>query len=74
MDCFEIPLDIDDVKLEAVEFTPTNEIMITVTSTGGRYSVSLLWREDYGCLWLWERDYAASFTDFREADLYSDSA
>jgi transposase len=33
MDRFEIPLDIDDVKIEAVEFTPNNEIIITVTST-----------------------------------------
>jgi transposase len=30
---FEIPLDIEDVKIEQVEFTPNNEIMITVTST-----------------------------------------
>jgi transposase len=33
MDRFEIPLDIEDVKIEAVEFTPHNEIIITVTST-----------------------------------------
>jgi transposase len=33
MDHFEIPLDIEDVKIEQVEFTPTNEIIITVTST-----------------------------------------
>ena len=33
MDRFEIPLDIEDVKIEAVEFTPKNEIIITVTST-----------------------------------------
>jgi transposase len=33
MDRFEIPLDIDDVKIEAVEFTPNNEIFIAVTST-----------------------------------------
>lgn len=33
MDRFEIPLDIEDVKIEAVEFTPTNEIIITVKST-----------------------------------------
>jgi transposase len=33
MDRFEIPLDIEDVKIEAVEFTPNNEIIITVTST-----------------------------------------
>jgi transposase len=30
---FEIPLDIEDVKIEQVAFTPNNEIMITVTST-----------------------------------------
>ena len=30
---FEIPLDIEDVQIEQVEFTPTNEIIITVTST-----------------------------------------
>ena len=30
---FEIPLDIEDVQIEHVEFTPTNEIIITVTST-----------------------------------------
>jgi transposase len=33
MDRFEMPLDIEDVKIEAVEFTPNNEIIITVTST-----------------------------------------
>lgn len=33
MDRFEIPLDIEDVKIEAVEFTPKNGIIITVTST-----------------------------------------
>ena len=33
MDRFEIPLDIEEVKIEAVEFTPHNEIIITVTST-----------------------------------------
>jgi len=33
MDRFEIPLDIEDVKIEAVEFTPNNEIIITVKST-----------------------------------------
>ena len=33
MDRFEIPLDIEDVKIEHVEFTPNNEIIITVTST-----------------------------------------
>jgi transposase len=33
MDRFEIPLDIQDVKIEAVEFTPKNEVIITVTST-----------------------------------------
>ena len=33
MDRFEIPLDIEEVKIEAVEFTPNNEIIITVTST-----------------------------------------
>jgi transposase len=30
---FEIPLDIEDVEIEQVEFTPNNEIIITVTST-----------------------------------------
>ena len=30
---FEIPLAIEDVEIEQVEFTPHNEIMITVTST-----------------------------------------
>ena len=30
---FEIPLDIEDVQIEHVEFTPNNEIIITVTST-----------------------------------------
>ncbi len=29
MDRFEMPLDIEDVKIEAVEFTPNNEIIIT---------------------------------------------
>ena len=29
----EIPLDIEDVEIEQVEFTPNNEIIITVTST-----------------------------------------
>ena len=33
MDRFEIPLDIEEVKIEAVEFTPNDEIIITVTST-----------------------------------------
>ena len=33
MDRFEIPLDIEDVKIERVEFTQDNEIIITVTST-----------------------------------------
>ena len=33
MDRFEMPLDIEDVKIEAVEFTPTNEISITVPRT-----------------------------------------
>ncbi len=33
MNRFEIPLDIEDVKIEAVEFTPNNEIIITVKST-----------------------------------------
>lgn len=33
MDRFEIPLDIEDVKIERVEFTKNNEIIITVTST-----------------------------------------
>ena len=33
MDRFEMPLDIEDVKIEAVEFTPNNEIIITVKST-----------------------------------------
>lgn len=33
MDRFEIPLDIEDVKIEAVKFAPNNEIIITVTST-----------------------------------------
>ena len=33
MNRFEIPLDIEDVKIETVEFTPNNEIIITVTST-----------------------------------------
>ena len=31
---FEIPLDIEEVELEPVEFTPNDEIIITVTSTG----------------------------------------
>jgi hypothetical protein len=30
---FEIPLDIEEVKIEHVEFTPNSEIIITVTST-----------------------------------------
>ena len=29
MDRFEIPLDIEDVKIEAVEFTPNNEISLS---------------------------------------------
>ena len=33
MNRFEMPLDIEDVKIEAVEFIPTNEIIITVKST-----------------------------------------
>ena len=33
MNCFEIPLDIENVKIEAVEFTSDDEIIITVTST-----------------------------------------
>ena len=33
MNCFEIPLDIENVKIEAVEFTVDDEIIITVTST-----------------------------------------
>ncbi len=33
MDRFEIPLDIDDVKIERVEFIKNNEIIITVKST-----------------------------------------
>lgn len=33
MDRFEMPLDIEDVKIEQVEFTQHNEIIITVTST-----------------------------------------
>lgn len=33
MDHIEIPLDIQDVKVEKVEFTRNNEIMITVSST-----------------------------------------
>ncbi len=33
MDRLEIPLDIEGVKIERVEFTPRNEIIITVTST-----------------------------------------
>ena len=33
MNRFEMPLDIEDVKIEAVEFTPNNEIIITVKST-----------------------------------------
>ena len=33
MNHLEIPLDIEDVNIEAVEFTPNNEIIITVTST-----------------------------------------
>lgn len=33
MDRFEIPLDIEDVRIERVEFTQNNEIIITVTST-----------------------------------------
>ena len=31
MDRFEIPLEIEDVKIEQVEFTQNNEIIITVT-------------------------------------------
>jgi hypothetical protein len=30
---FEIPLDIEDVEIEQVEFTLNDEIIITVTST-----------------------------------------
>lgn len=33
MNLFQIPLDIEDVKIEGVEFTTNNEIIITVTST-----------------------------------------
>lgn len=33
MDSFEIPLDLEDVKIERVKFTQNNEIVITVTST-----------------------------------------
>ena len=33
MNRFEIPLDIENVKIEQVEFTQDNEIIITVTST-----------------------------------------
>ncbi len=33
MDRFKIPLDIEDVKIERVEFTQDHEIIITVTST-----------------------------------------
>ena len=33
MDCFEIPLDIEDVKIEQVKFTQHDEIIITVTNT-----------------------------------------
>ena len=33
MDRFEIPLDIEDVKIERIECTQNNEIIITVTST-----------------------------------------
>ena len=33
MDRFEIPLDIEAVKIAAVDFTPKNELVITVTST-----------------------------------------
>lgn len=33
MNRFEIPLDIENVKIERVEFTQNNEIIITVTST-----------------------------------------
>ena len=33
MNCFEIPLDIENVKIEQVNFTQHNTIMITVTST-----------------------------------------
>jgi transposase len=33
MDRFEMPLDSEDVKIEAVEFPPPDEIIITVTST-----------------------------------------
>ena len=71
MDRFEIPLDIEDVKIERVEFTQNNEIIITVTSTlegthchrcGQKITVA----------WFWERDYAPSFVNFRETDLSSD--
>ena len=33
MNLLEIPLDIEDVNIEAVEFTANNEVIITVTST-----------------------------------------
>jgi hypothetical protein len=33
MNLFEIPLDIENVKIEGVEFTEKGEIIITVTST-----------------------------------------
>lgn len=33
MNRLEIPLDIENVKIEQVEFTQKNEIIITVTST-----------------------------------------
>lgn len=33
MDCFEIPLDLEEVKIEQVKFTQHDEIIITVTST-----------------------------------------
>jgi len=33
MESFEIPLDLEDVKIETVEFTKNHEILITVRST-----------------------------------------
>jgi len=33
MNCLEIPLDIENVKIRQVNFTQHNTIMITVTST-----------------------------------------
>ena len=33
MESFEIPLDLEDVKIEAVEFTKNHEVLITVRST-----------------------------------------